>query len=174
MDGGDEGPIYVARVRGTKFKAEQRLVYFAQAKTLGLVKIGVTNDATLRFASLQTACPDELEFLGVIRSAEAERLEGLIHYEYRHSRVRGEWFEPTSRLMAFIQRNAISIEDDRQRQMWAAVERVRVRTEAAMQAEAGAAAVAALARREGRPPVSTPRGRGRKALRVYLAARGLA
>lgn len=77
-------------------------VYFIQATTLGLIKIGWTWDPLERLTRLQIGSPDDLKLLGVIRDASAERLESRLHMQFAHARRHGEWFRPEPDLLAFI------------------------------------------------------------------------
>lgn len=92
--------------RETRVRTEVREVYFVRAKTLGHIKIGVANDAWLRFLSLDSSSPDELELMGVIRSTQAIALEETIHIRFSADRHRREWFRASDALLAFIAANA--------------------------------------------------------------------
>jgi hypothetical protein len=82
---------------------KSRSIYFAQAKTLGFIKIGAAADVVGRLKEIQTGCPDEVELLGVIRDLDcALRREGELHRRFAKSRHRGEWFHPTDDLLDFI------------------------------------------------------------------------
>ena len=81
---------------------KQSYVYFVSAKaTNHPIKIGLTTDTSGRFQTLKNAMPYELEILGYLpiedRSAERD-----LHKKFSHIRLRGEWFERTDDLMAFI------------------------------------------------------------------------
>lgn len=69
-------------------------VYFIQAVSGGLVKIGVTQyDVRHRLASLQTGSPVELRIVKTIDNVPRAR-ETEIHQHFAAHRVRGEWFDP--------------------------------------------------------------------------------
>ncbi len=65
-------------------------VYVIQAGDDGAFKIGVSNDVAARVATLQTASPHELRFLGLIGADATD--EAAHHEALQTQRVRGEWF----------------------------------------------------------------------------------
>ena len=75
-------------------------VYFLQAQSLGLIKIGTSSNVSKRIAALQTASPDALTVLGCI-PGDCE-IERSLHARFAEERVRGEWFTPSERLVDFI------------------------------------------------------------------------
>jgi Meiotically up-regulated gene 113 len=78
-------------------------VYFVSAKKDGFpVKIGITESASGRFKNLQTHLPYELEILAMAPVKHLS-LERVIHGKFAAHRLRGEWFERTPSLMAFIE-----------------------------------------------------------------------
>jgi len=79
-------------------------VYFIQAETTGLIKIGVTNKPATRLKALQTGSPMLLRPLGLIEGDT--RLEAALHAQFKHLRRHGEWFEPSAELLAFIKERA--------------------------------------------------------------------
>jgi hypothetical protein len=80
-------------------------VYFIEAESVGLVKIGWTGQPpVVRFGLIRGMSPVPLTMLGVVpggREAEAD-----LHREFRLDRERGEWFRVTPRLRDFIRANA--------------------------------------------------------------------
>lgn len=94
------------RTVGERRKADVREVYFVRAKTLGHIKIGVANNAWLRFMALDSSSPDPLELLGVIRSPDACALEEEIHGRFHADRIRREWFAASPALMAYVAEHA--------------------------------------------------------------------
>jgi hypothetical protein len=98
---------------GKRKTQANREVYFVQAETLGLIKIGVANQASRRFVSLQADSPDPLRLLGIMTCENHGALEFTLHLRFAHLRVRGEWFRPDPELLAFIEENVID-EDERQ------------------------------------------------------------
>lgn len=92
--------------RETRRKEDVREVYFVRATTLGHIKIGVANNAWLRFMALDSSSPDPLELLGVIRSPEAVKLESSIHHRFADDRIRREWFRASPELLAYVAAHA--------------------------------------------------------------------
>jgi hypothetical protein len=76
-------------------------VYFIQVGTEGPIKIGVAADPVARLADLQTANATELVLLATCEGGRAE--EAHIHAVCRDARLRGEWFRPTSEVLAVAQ-----------------------------------------------------------------------
>ena len=81
-------------------------VYFIRAMTLGHIKIGWALCPFSRLATLQIACPDELELLGVIVTDDAATTEGHYHQRFIAHRIRGEWFRGAPELLACIRADA--------------------------------------------------------------------
>ena len=85
------------------------MIYFIQAGDNGPVKIGYTKkDPDARMASLQTGSHDKLKLIGHRSGSTIKERE--LHQTFDKSRIRGEWFEPTSNLLGFI--NAKSLQED--------------------------------------------------------------
>lgn len=78
------------------------VVYFVQAKALGLIKIGIAVDASARLAALRTGSPDRLELLGVIPVRDAVASERALHRAFRPYHSHGEWFRPAPSLLELI------------------------------------------------------------------------
>lgn len=94
MDGVDSGPLHPLVI----------WTYFIQAGVDGPVKIGIAEDVEERLKQLQTGCPDDLRLIGRIRG----NCEADLHKRFERLRLRGEWFKPDVRLMAFIVEHAES------------------------------------------------------------------
>lgn len=79
------------------------MIYFIKTKDHPYVKIGFTNDsdAERRRASLQTACPFELEILNFYKGSED--LEKELHQKFGDSRLHGEWFFWSEEIQAWLQ-----------------------------------------------------------------------
>jgi len=75
-------------------------VYFIQAETDGLIKIGTSEDPLLRMGAMQSGCPVILKLLGCIKAGRLAERE--IHERFAEERRHFEWFEPSDRLVAFI------------------------------------------------------------------------
>lgn len=94
----------VMRVIGrTQPRAQIREVYFIRAKTLGHIKIGVSDNSRKRLALIQKHSPDELELLGVLECRNKGALEKQLHLRFAADRLHGEWFTPSPALMEIIQ-----------------------------------------------------------------------
>jgi len=62
--------------------------YIIRAGESDMVKIGITTDAIGRLASLQTAHPEKLKIIRLIRGNG----ESALHHHFAKNRIRGEWF----------------------------------------------------------------------------------
>lgn len=90
------------------FGADLGWVYFVQCRTTGLIKIGTTKrDPEKRLATLQTGCPTELRLLGTLRGGEPR--ESRLHEDFSDYRVRGEWFRPGPRVVAYLRAHKIEV-----------------------------------------------------------------
>lgn len=79
----------------------QGRVYFVQAGEHGPIKIGWTRgDPAARIASLQTGNPFRLILLVAVPGSVED--EASLHLRFDRIRMTGEWFQPTSELVAFI------------------------------------------------------------------------
>lgn len=82
-----------------EFHARQvvrNVVYFVEAKSVGLVKIGVADDPRARFRSLVTMSPVPL-MLRALRPGDRQT-ESETHRRFAEERSHGEWFKITSRI----------------------------------------------------------------------------
>lgn len=79
----------------------RRVVYFIGAPSLGLVKIGYSEDLASRFTDLSVGSPVELRLLHVIPGDVDD--ERALHKRFALYRVRGEWFRITGTLAAFLE-----------------------------------------------------------------------
>jgi|HubBroStandDraft_2_1064218.scaffolds.fasta_scaffold272150_2 hypothetical protein len=77
------------------------VVYFILAPTLGLVKIGFSEDVGKRYNGLSHASPVELRFLHSIPGDVA--LERQFHERFAIYKTRGEWFKLTGGLATFLE-----------------------------------------------------------------------
>lgn len=103
------------RPRG-KAGRRPEFVYFVEAETSRLIKIGVARDMTERLRGLQTGSPDKLRVIALIRTADPERLEQVLHLEFRDTRQHGEWFKPSPELVALIATRGRTLKQDEQDQ----------------------------------------------------------
>lgn len=77
-------------------------IYFLTAKAEGFpIKIGITTNRFSRFSAIQTSLPYELDIIGFwpIRDQSVER---ALHSKFDRFRLRGEWFQRSDELLAFI------------------------------------------------------------------------
>lgn len=77
--------------------------YFIQAAS-GPVKIGKAKNVSMRLDALACSSFETLSILGVLDGDNEKRL----HRRFKKSRLRGEWFQPSRALLAFIAANALS------------------------------------------------------------------
>jgi len=75
-------------------------VYFVRAGDGGPIKIGTARNVNARLDTLQIGSSEELTLLALIPGDE--KVERKLHREFRHLRIRGEWFEPAPELLARI------------------------------------------------------------------------
>ena len=85
-----------------RFRPAVRHVYFIEAETLGLIKIGFSDHVRSRMRDLQTMSPDRLRVLWFIPSTDAPSLEREMHERFAHLRSHGEWFKPGGDLLDFL------------------------------------------------------------------------
>lgn len=82
--------------------AGQDFIYFIRAKALGFIKIGYSSNVAKRIKSLDTGSPDTLELIKVIPGGQ--EMEHKIHQFFDDIRVKGEWFQPDSKLLNYIEK----------------------------------------------------------------------
>lgn len=58
----------------------------------GHYKIGKTNNPNDRLGTFSVKLPMEVEYLVLIESPNYHRLESVLHKQYDHKRINGEWF----------------------------------------------------------------------------------
>lgn len=58
----------------------------------GHYKIGKTANPDDRIETFEIKLPMEVKYLVLIQSHNYHRLEALLHRQYRHKRINGEWF----------------------------------------------------------------------------------
>lgn len=78
-------------------------VYFIQAET-GPIKIGHSSNVRSRLSYLQCGTAERLSVIGIIDGAKNE--EVAIHLLFSEDKIRGEWYAPTARLLAYIKQYA--------------------------------------------------------------------
>ena len=89
-----------------KLPGHPRCVYFVQAATLRLIKIGSTSNLDRRLKLMRTGSPDRLDVVGVMTPDDAWATEVDLHERFAADREHGEWFSPSAELVAFINQNA--------------------------------------------------------------------
>ncbi len=80
-------------------------LYFIQAGGIeGPVKIGLSLDVERRIMELQVGNDKQLRLLKSLEIPDktAKRVEGEFHYFFRHTGLRGEWFQPTPFMLRHI------------------------------------------------------------------------
>jgi hypothetical protein len=102
-----EWTYYLAECRRLKRECRQRekrqpMIYFIQAVDGGPIKIGYSIDPQKCLKQIQRKSPVPLQILRMIEG-DIEYKEA-IHHLFNKSRVRGEWFDPSEELLAFIEK----------------------------------------------------------------------
>jgi hypothetical protein len=93
------------------FSRDWDVVYFVQARTLGLIKIGYSKgNPWIRVNTIRTCSPDIIDPIGIERGGR--RREIHLHARFTHIRVRGEWFLPDPELLDYIKDNAVGFPAD--------------------------------------------------------------
>ena len=68
-------------------------VYLIHCKCTNYYKIGKTTNVPIRrLKNMQTSIPFDLELICSIKIDNCSNKESYLHWYYKHSRVRGEWF----------------------------------------------------------------------------------
>jgi hypothetical protein len=75
-------------------------VYFVQMGDDGPIKIGFATDVQARITTLQTSSPHELVLRKVVPGTVAKERE--FHQRFAQTRLKGEWFKPSSALSEVI------------------------------------------------------------------------
>lgn len=76
------------------------MIYFIKSGDNGPVKIGYAVNITDRMEQLQTANPEKLEVILSLPGTFHKEKE--IHEQFKHNRLRGEWFEYSDDLKRYI------------------------------------------------------------------------
>jgi hypothetical protein len=90
------------RMFSTRQAKARREIYFVQAVTLGLIKIGVADEACARLRQLAMGSPDRLKVLGTHVCEHGGKTEPALHEKFAEFRAHGEWFRPDERLLEWI------------------------------------------------------------------------
>lgn len=78
-------------------------VYFVQVGESGPIKIGTATDVARRIQSIQCAHHEPVKVLGVMEGGLKKERD--MHGKFAESRIRGEWFKPTSDIIEFVESN---------------------------------------------------------------------
>jgi len=81
-------------------RVEPGFVYFIQAESGGLIKVGTALDPLVRLVNLQSGSPLRLVVLGCLRGGRT--LERALHREFADHRRHFEWFEANAAIVEFI------------------------------------------------------------------------
>lgn len=76
-------------------------VYFIQAKSGGLIKIGISDKPETRLRSLQSGSPVPLRIVAIIPGG-GRMTEASLHERFAASRMHGEWFAPDPDVLAYM------------------------------------------------------------------------
>ena len=88
-------------------------VYFLRAGATGPIKIGSTENVTVRTKAIQNNHWEELILLAVLRGGVAK--EESFHALFSAHRIRGEWFYPNAEILKFCENHIPSqdfLDDD--------------------------------------------------------------
>ena len=80
----------------------ERFIYFIQNDDTKHIKIGSAGDVEKRRQSLQTGSSGHLTILSMIPEIE-EGMESRLHAQFQRDRLQGEWFNPSTDLLNYIQ-----------------------------------------------------------------------
>lgn len=79
------------------------MIYFVENPETGLVKIGTSSDVAVRFLTISREQNVTLVLLGVMDGSF--EIEHHLHQYFSSSHIRGEWFQKTPELIAYIHEN---------------------------------------------------------------------
>lgn len=85
---------------------KKKYVYFIQEITSKFIKIGFAASVASRKAIIQSSNPHEVIILGIMEGGAKE--EAIIHEQFSHLRIRGEWYKSNEDLLNFIKHNSIT------------------------------------------------------------------
>lgn len=83
------------------------MIYFIQAETTNLVKIGYTSDIRCRLADLQAASPFPLTVMSTMPGDISD--EHRLHARFKRLRVHNEWFQLSNELLDLIRSGNTSL-----------------------------------------------------------------
>lgn len=82
--------VHIAPPPEATLPMDDGLVYFVEAASVGMIKIGYAVDVDQRFVRLQTGSPVPLKLLGTMTGGRAREAE--LHAQLAAYRCHGEWF----------------------------------------------------------------------------------
>lgn len=74
-----------------------------QPPTGTLIKIDATRSLATRVKDLDDDSPYEIGVIGVVETVEPHEAAKAIQREHQAARVKGNWFQPTAKLLTFIE-----------------------------------------------------------------------
>lgn len=80
---------------------DQRRVYFVQSEASSLIKIGVSGDVARRVRQISGTLFGEVLRILATEPGGRDR-ERTLHDRFHFARVKGEWFRPDPRLLAYV------------------------------------------------------------------------
>jgi len=98
--------------RGPWRSANNGIIYFALNERSAAIKIGwCIRDPYERIKVLQVGSPEEIKLVGCIPKCSVTDEKDL-HYAFKDSRIRGEWFSITQELLDLIGAEAMEFYPD--------------------------------------------------------------
>jgi hypothetical protein len=89
----DEAKAFAANVPSRRiFPTPDPGIYFLHAVQSGLIKIGCSGNLPKRLTELHDMIPEPLILIGTISTPDYRMFEGVIHFQLKACRVKGEWF----------------------------------------------------------------------------------
>lgn len=83
--------------------SEGGCAYLIGSRDLKYVKIGYSRKLTDRITAIQNSCPFDIEILAIVTSHKPRKTEKKLHYKFSGYKIRGEWFNLTEEIEAFIE-----------------------------------------------------------------------
>lgn len=95
-------PVRTPRLGPKPDKAPLDLYFIQSLCPEGRIKIGVSSRIASRMGKMMVDCPYPVRLLKSVK--DAAHMEKPLHREFSDDRVTGEWFRPSPRLLALIER----------------------------------------------------------------------
>ena len=96
---------FVSGERNRKIHPARNSVYFMRIGLNGPIKIGFSDNPEARRNNLQTALPWRIRILATM-PGRSKKSELILHQQFDHLRLRGEWFNAGEDLLEYIRRYA--------------------------------------------------------------------